>query len=108
MRPAVALARRAALQIRPHGLPLLPRSNVGCSYWVLPPSTRLYSAKPKPSKLKDGEPPVEISEDSFGADFFEELDVEEGEVEWEGEEVSEGVFMSAMTVSRGNYRVLVS
>lgn len=99
MRPVITLARRTVQQVHSVHLRPLARRDVGCSHWVLPPATRLYSAKPKPSKLKEEEPPIEIAEDSFGADFFEEVEVDEGEAEWEGEEVSEGVFMSAMPVS---------
>lgn len=92
MRPALALVRQAALQPRAlQARPLLrpALANVGCSHWA-----RDYSAKPKPPK----EPPVEIAEETLEADFFEEVEIEADPV-WEGEEVSEGVFMSAMPVS---------
>lgn len=92
MRPAFALVRQAALQPRALQARFLLRpalANVGCSHW-----TRDYSAKPKPPK----EPPVEIAEETLEAEFFEEVEIE-ADPEWEGEEVSEGVFMSAMPVS---------
>lgn len=113
MRPAFALARQAsissnALHARPLARPFF--TTVGCSHWsttVTAASARSYSAKPKPPK----EPPVEIAEETLEADFFEEveIDADPADPEWEGEEVSEGVFMSAMPVSvRERYRELTS
>lgn len=96
MRLAFALARQAALQSRAHCVRHLPRpdlANVGCSFWATT-AYRSYSAKPKPPK----EAPVEIAEETLEADFFEEVEID-ADPEWEGEEVSEGVYMSAMPVS---------
>lgn len=96
MRPAFAIVRQAALTPRAlHTRPLLrpALTNVGCSHWATS-VRRPYSAKPKPPK----EPPVEIAEEMLGAEFFEEVEID-ADPEWEGEEVSEGVFMSAMPVS---------
>lgn len=96
MRPAFALARQAALPSRAHCVRPLPRpvlANVGCSHWATAAS-RSYSAKPKAPK----EAPVEIAEETLEADFLEEVEID-ADPEWEGEEVSEGVFMSAMPVS---------
>lgn len=98
MRPAFALIRQTALQTRAHQLRCVARprlADVGCSHWAAAAvPIRLYSAKPKPPKP----PPVEIAEETLGAEFFEEVEVD-ADPEWEGEEVSEGVFMSAMPVS---------
>lgn len=67
---------------------ITPCAEVGCSSWAGRPRT-FATAPPKDSSETTNN---ESTHANLGAEFMEEVELDDAE--WEGEEVSEGVFIS--------------